>query len=278
VRIATAGALRVLGWKPSTREESAWFEIALGNTPAAVPADDGPPGSPVSGSNQDTSFYRRVAAEELREMNDPVRIKSLLAALRSNDLLARISAVHDLGQINDPQITEELLKLFRDRDSEVRLVAAQVLGARDDSPPAHFLGLLQDTSDEVRLAAVQFLGRIRHQQIAEVLFPLLSDPSLEVRQATATAMGLIGNPCSIEALVVGLTDEDHQVRQTVERALQQIDPGWMHSDAALNARGQIEALLSVRPPSDTEMIQQVLGKLPPPTASVPDVLESPHAG
>src|SRR5215468_7833844 len=34
VRIAAAGALRTIGWKPATREELAWFEIALGNTPA----------------------------------------------------------------------------------------------------------------------------------------------------------------------------------------------------------------------------------------------------
>lgn len=274
VRIAAAGALRALGWKPSTREELAWFEIALGNTPAAVPADNGQMMSPAAGFDQDTSFYRRVAAEEQKELNDPHRIKCLLAALRSNDSMTRISAIHDLGQINEPGITGELLKLFRDGDAAVRLAAAQVLGGRDDSPPAHFLGLLQDTSDEVRLAAVEFLGRIRHPGIAEVLFPLLSDPSLPVRQATATAMGLLGNPSAIEPLVVSLTDEDYQMRQTVERALVQIDPAWMQSDAALNARDRLECLLSVRPPSDTEIIQQVLGKLPPPVPDASGTLQS----
>jgi HEAT repeat protein len=268
VRIAAAGALRAMSWKPSSREESAWFEIALGNTPAAVSVDNVPAASAATGPNQDTSFYRRMAAEALKESNDPARIKSLLGALQSNDLLVRISAVHDLGQISDPQITEELLKLFRDRDPEVRLVAAQTLAGRDDSPPAHFLGLLQDTSFEIRLAAVQFLGRVRHQQIAEVLFPLLSDPSLEVRQATATSMGLIGNASAIEALVVSLADEDDHMRHTVERALAQIDPAWMHSDAALNARGRLEALLNARPPADGLVILQALGKLPLPPANV----------
>jgi len=276
VRIAAAGALRALGWKPSSREELAWFEIALGNTPAAVPADNATAALPDAGPIQDTSFYRRVVAEELREMNDPRRIRSLLATLRGNDLLARVSAVHDLGRINDPQITEELLNLFRDRDPEVRLAAAQVLAGRDDSSPAHFLSLLQDSSVEVKLTAIQFLGRIRHPHMVEVLSPLLSDPSPQVRQAAATAMGLIGGPAAIEALVVSLTDEDDRMRQTVEGALQQIDPAWMQSEAAVNARGRLETLLSVRPASDRLLIEAVLGKLSLPTASTLDVIQSPQ--
>jgi HEAT repeat protein len=226
VRIAAAGALRTLGWKPATREELALFEIALGNTPAAVSAGKGPAHAVNAEPSQDTAFHRRLAAEERREKNDPARIKSLVAAVRSNNTLARVSAVHDLGQINDPRITQELLKLFRDRDAEVRLVAAQVLAERDDSPPAHFVGLLQDESHEVRLAAVQFLGRIRHQQIVEVLVPLLSDVNVLVRQATATALGLIGRASAIEPLVSSLGDEDEHVRHAVEQALDQLDPGW----------------------------------------------------
>ena len=126
---------------------------------------------------------------ERKERNDPHRIISLLVALRGTDLLARLSAIHDLGHINDPRITEELLTLFRNPEPEVRLAAVQVLAKRDDSPPAHFLGLLLDTNPEVRLAAVQFFGRIRAHQIAAVLAPLLSDPCFQVRQATATAIG-----------------------------------------------------------------------------------------
>jgi HEAT repeat protein len=222
VRFAAAGALRTIGWKPATKEELAWFEIALGNTPAAVSAGNGPAVNTEPG--QDTAFHRRMTAEALREKNDPVRINALLAAVRGNDLLARVSAVHDLGEINNPRITQELLKLFRDPDAEVRLVAAQTLGGRDDSPPAHFVGLLLDKSYEVRLAAVQFLGRIRHQQIVQVLIPLLSDENVLVRQATAKALGLIGQASAIEPLLVSLGDEDEHVRYTVEQALEQIDP------------------------------------------------------
>lgn len=212
VRIAAAGALRAIGWKPTTREESAWFEITLGNISGAASASAPPPDALFTESNQDTSFYRRLALADLKERNDPHRISSLLVALRGTNLLARISAVHDLGQVNDPQITEELLTLFRDPDPEVRLAAVQVVAGRDDSSPAHFLGLLLDSSPEVRLAAVQFFGRIHAQQITEVLVPLLSDPSLQVRQATAAAIGFRGNASAIEELRGPLGDMTNQMR------------------------------------------------------------------
>lgn len=234
VRIAAAGALRTIGWKPATREDLAWFEIAVGNTPAAVSAGKH---SEETQPSHDTAFHRRLAAEAQREKDDPIRINALLAALRGNDSLARVSAVHDLGQIDDTRITQELLELFRDRDPEVRLVAAQVLAGRDDSPPAHFVGLLQDASSEVRLAAVEFLGRIRHQQIVELLVPLLSDENLLVRQATARALGFIGQASAIGPLVGSLADKDERMCCVVEQALQQIDPAWRHSEGARKARG-----------------------------------------
>jgi HEAT repeat protein len=276
VRIAAAGALRSMNWKPSTREELAWFEIALGNTPAAV-STGGVLADPTVEKNQDTAFFRSLAAEALKERTDPIRINSLLLGLRSKGLLTRVSAVHDLGEISGPKISEELLRLFRDPEPEVRLAVAQVMAERDGSPPAHFLGLLQDTSAEVRLAAVQFFARVRNQHIAEVLFPLLSDPDLQVRQATATALGLIGDASALEPLVVSLVDQDDHMRHTAERALREIDPAWMHSEAAQSARGQLEMLLSIRPPEERGVIEHVLSRLPAPITAAREVAQPPQA-
>lgn len=223
VRVAAATALRAIGWKPTTREESAWFEITLGNIPNAVLPSAGPPIESSPETRQETSFYRRLAEAEQKEKTDPRRINSLLAALRGTDLLARVSAVHDLSQINDPQITKELLPLFRDPEPEVRLTAVQALAGREDAPPSHFLGLLYDTNPEVRLAAVQFFGRIPAPQIAQVLAPLLSDPSPQVRQATAAAMKFTGQTSVIEDLAASLTDTNSWRRQTVECACEQVD-------------------------------------------------------
>jgi HEAT repeat protein len=190
VRTAAAGALRSMGWRPSTRQELAWYEITLATTPAPVPADPAiaAPPDPI----QDTTFFRRLAAQELKENTNPARIKQLRAELRSGDLLTRMAAVHDLAQIKDPEVTSELLKLFRHPDAQMRLAAAQALAGRDGSPPAHFLGLLHDANSDVRLVAVQFLARIRHKHIAEVLGPLLPDQNLQVRQAVAAAISKLG--------------------------------------------------------------------------------------
>ncbi len=268
VRIAAASALRQMGWKPSTAEELAWFDIALGNIPPA----EAPAELPETDPNQDTSFYRHLAAETLKERNDPATVNALFAALRSHDSLARVSAVHDLAQINRARITDELLKLFRDPDPEVRLAAAQALSNRDGSPPAHFVGLLQDEYADVRLAAVEFLGRIRHAQLAEVLSPLLSDAKLAVRQAAANALAFIGNRSSLEDLIVSLADEDYHMRDTVERALQELDPAWLATEAALKARVRLEALLSASSPSAAAVIQQVLDRLPRPSPETADGL------
>ncbi len=257
VRISAAGALRSLGWKPSTREELAWFEIALGNTPAALPADHAPE-CPADVPNQDTAFFRLLAAEELRERRNPNRTALLLSQVRSNDLLTRLSAIHDLGQVTDPEVTPVLLGLFRDHDPEIRLAAAKVVAQRDETPPAHFLGLLQDSSPEVRLEAVRFLGRIRHEQIVQVLSPLLSDPSQRVREATGQALAQIGNDAAVEALVVGLAEQNHEVRQDMECLLEKLDPDWRRSEGALNARRRLVGMLDRSSPCDSLKVQEVL--------------------
>jgi HEAT repeat protein len=260
VRAAAAGALRALAWRPSTSEESARFEIALGNTTASSSVGEMTV-DPIE-PRQDTAFLRRAAAEARKERDDPRRIKLLLASLQDSDPTVRASAVHDLGHLTDESVTRELLNLFRDRDSHVRHAAAQVLAKRNDSPPGHFLGLLGDTDGEVRLVAVQFLGRIRHPQIAQVLLPLLSDSQVDVRQAAAAALGQIGNASSLESLIVTLTDEDPLVRQAAEQALSQIDSEWVRSEAARDARARLEQLVNDRPPEMRLIILQLLEILP----------------
>ena len=178
VRRAAAVGLRAFGWRPSTREEAAWFDIALGNTPVALSVPLQAESSPEE-KNEDTAFHRRMRAETLREKNDPTRVSALLTAARSNDLLARISAIHDLGQTSSPIVSEELVKFLRHPEPEVRLAASQALAVRDDTLPAHFLGLLEDSSFEVRLVAVRFFARVPNQQITQILLPLLSDLSLK---------------------------------------------------------------------------------------------------
>jgi HEAT repeat protein len=267
VRAAVAGALRALAWKPATREELARFEIALGNVPAAVPTTENDPEPFAAGTRNDTTFQRRAAAEALKELNDPHKIKPLLADLEHIDPGVRISAIHALGRVSSEGVTGQILKRFRDNDPDVRLAAVQVLAERDDAPAAPFLGLLEDANVELRLAAVQFLGRIRNAQIADVLLPLLFDAQASVRRATATALGMVGNVSAVESLVVSLTDDDFHVRQAAEQALDQVDPNWLQSLPTQNARARIVASLAECSPGAQSTLLQVLAMLPMPESA-----------
>ena len=255
VRTAAAGALRSLGWRPSTNEEAARFDIALGNTPDPLSA---PAIQPAHSTESTTEFHRRMSAEALKERDSPARISALLAAAFGNDLLARISAIHDLGQVASTVVSGELPKFLRNPEPEVRLAAAQALANRDDTSPSHFVGLLQDSSHEVRLVAVRFFARVPNQQITHILLPLLADPVASVRQATATTVGFDGNTAAIEGLVVALMDDDDQVFRAAHESLGRIDPNWLRSPGARTARHRLQALLPLCPSLDLERLRQLL--------------------
>jgi HEAT repeat protein len=267
VRRAAAGGLRALGWRPSTQEEAARFDIALGNTSdvftAPTPKIDYSP-------ETNTAFHRRIRAEAEKEKNDPARISALFAAANGSDLLGRLGAIHDLGQATSPVVSAELLKFLSDREKEIRLTAAQALSGRADTQPADLLGLLEDPSSEVRLVAVRFFARVPNRQITHVLLPLLSDSAVEVRQATATAVGFEDNLAAIEELVLSLMDEDSHVRHTAHEALHRIDPNWLTSNGARAARPRLESMLTTCNPSDLERLHQLLASIAPGESGGPD--------
>ena len=268
VRSAAAGGLRALGWKPSTREEIARFEIALGKTGSPFSPGSAATDPLSSGSAHETTFQRRAAAEAFKDMNDPRKLKPRLEALKEADPGRRIAALHDVGQVPGEIVTAELLELFRDPDRDVRAEAAQIVASRADAPPAHFVGLLSDADPKVRLLAVHFLGKIRHHQIAEVLLPLLSDSESGIRREAATALGQIATGSAIDSLIVTLTDTDPQVRQAAEWALDQIDTDWMHSEAAQHAIARLEASLDFQPPEVQSATLKLLERLRPQTNCV----------
>ena len=255
VRSAAAGALRAKGWRPSTHEEAAWFDVALGNTPDPLSA---PIARAEAPAESNTSFHRRMEAETLKEKNDPARISALLVAAHGGDLLARISALHDLGEVTSPMVSTQLPKFLRNPEPEVRLAAAQALVHRNDASPSHFLGLLRDTSADVRLVAVRFFARVPNQQITRILSPLLSDPAANIREATATTVGFAGNTAAIEELVVALMDDNAQVCCAAHEALVRIDPEWWLSAEAAAARPRLQALLASGQMVDLDRMRQLL--------------------
>jgi HEAT repeat protein len=254
VRSAVASALRAMSWRPSTPEEAARFDIALGNTPDPLSA----PTQSESSPETNTQFHRRMKAETLKERDNPARISALLVAAHGGDLLARISAIHDLGQVTSPIVSAELPKFLRDTDPEARRTAAEALALRNDASPAHFVGLLQDSNPDVRLVAVRFFARLPNQQITPILLPLLTDSVANIRQATATTIGFEGNTAAIEDLVVALMDEDVQVSRAAHGSLGRIDPNWWLSAKAAAARDRLQALPGICPTLDRERLRRLL--------------------
>jgi hypothetical protein len=83
-------------------------------------------------------------------------------------------------------------------------------------------------------------------------------------QPRPTRQAARNNSTALEDLAVSLADGDDQMRHTAECALEQIDPAWMHTDAALRARDRLESSLEGSPDSVKPLIEQALAKLPPP--------------
>jgi HEAT repeat protein len=259
VREATAKSLRRLGWKPSTNQELAGFESALGKTRVAAGSRASALDDVLDELKDDTSFRR--AAMEAKEANDPSKIAPLLQSLNDPDPSVRVSAITSLETELDETVTMELLKKFRDHDKNVRLVAAQVLARRPQPPAAHFLPLLKDENFEIRAAAVHFLGRLVHPALADRLIPLLTDKDNDVRHATAKVLGEMGAPEAIESLVIALADEDKLVRAAAEYSLQQIDPDWAQTTSALRAANELETFLDLRPAWVRSAIIHMLEKI-----------------
>src|SRR5271168_2087967 len=118
VRMAAAGALRSLGWKPSSSEEQALYDVATGHTRAAAFAGQAAVRALLTELKHDTDFNRRAAAEALEDLADPEGATApLLAALDDEESTVRVSAIHALSRDSSPEVTLKLLTLLRDADS-----------------------------------------------------------------------------------------------------------------------------------------------------------------
>jgi len=81
---------------------------------------------------------------------------------------------------------------FRDRPVPER-IAEVVFDENSRSLTEKLKSYLQDPAPDVRARAAVAVGRLKHDQSAELLFPLLTDSSLDVASAAAFAIGLAGD-------------------------------------------------------------------------------------
>ena len=262
VRQGAALALERMGWRPSSEEEQASYEIALGNTRAASLKGQAAVNPLLSELGDKAESLRRAAAEALEGVDDPRRVKPLLQAAADPEPNVRVSAIHALAKAGGDQVTEVLLRGLRDPDCHVRLAAAVVLGRRDNPEfVPQLIPLLTDSYYEVRLTVVQFLGRVRQPESVPPLLPRLKDSDSDVRIAVAKALGEIGSPDAIEALVMALIDDEKTVRHFAGLSLNQIDANWTQSEAAKRACAALEKSMQDRPAWVRASVSDVINKL-----------------
>ena len=146
-------------------------------------------------------------------------VMRILAALESDDPIARASAARQLGMARPTGVWNKLLAALDDPDLAVSLAAATALGRTND--PASVPGLLiaiNHPSEQIRLGSARALGMMRVETAVEPLQAmLLQGEGLEVSVASE-ALGSIGGPAATEALLTALADSQPTGRWHVAMA------------------------------------------------------------
>jgi HEAT repeat protein len=194
-------------------------------------------------------------------------VMRILAALESNDPIARASAARQLGMAGPMGVWNKLLAALDDPDPAVRLVAADALGRIDD--PAAVPGLLiaiNHPSEQVRLGSARALGMMQVEAAVEPLRAmLLQGEGLETSTA-AEALGRIGGKAATEALLATLADSEPTGRWHVAMAaLEQMgEPAvsplvtMLDSQDASARRNAAQALGWIGSSSATEALVHIL--------------------
>ena len=153
-------------------------------------------------------------------------VAGALAALASENPLARAEAAQVLGLARAQAAEGALLAALDDSDLAVSLAAADALGRIGDPATVNgLLGALEHPSAHVRLGAARALGQMRATVAVEPLRTmLLLGDGLEVSVASE-ALGRIGNPAAIDALLATLADPVPT-------------PRWHAAMGVLNAMGE----------------------------------------
>ena len=179
---------------------------------------------------------RRVSAEVLEQVARPEHRDALVAGLRDEDGVVRVSALRALGRIA-PGARLDMAEVFRgDPSASMRAAAAAALRDREA-----LSAMLVAGSEDERDAALAELAR--DEALADLARPLLAEPSPRIRRA---ALALVAPRDALVARAA-LDDEDEAVRAV---AL-----------AALSSSGRPEARAALRSLAERER-DEVLGDLP----------------
>jgi len=243
-RLAAAGALDRLGWKPDSGETGAaywaakeqWSRCAQIGEPAVAPLvrvlRDVPPGvvaafrrigSPAVGPliaalADPAESTRERAATALGDIGDPRAVAPLIAALDvpGRRESARKAAARALGKLRDARAVDPLITALQDTGlPRVSTAAAEALGKIGD-PRA--VGPLLAAYHDMRAPTLGALVEIGAPAI-EPLATALHSSQEASRRCAVLALHDIGGPSAVEPLITALHDESAPVRQAAAVAL-----------------------------------------------------------
>jgi len=166
---------------------------------------------------------RRIAAQALGEIGDPVAKAPLLRALEDPEnwnQIALSGIAEALAVFGEPRAFETLSKLAVHEDWLVRRAAIEALpptGGERALPI--LLDLLRHEHKSTRGGAAIALGKLKHTRAVPHLVEALSDPEGFVRSWAAWALGEIGDPAAFETLSKLAVHGDSRIRRAAIRGL-----------------------------------------------------------
>lgn len=174
---------------------------------------------------QDESFLRRIAIDNLKEIGHQVTIPSLLNALEGEDCIIRSRSAEALGKIGSEEVIPHLLKAFKNNFPCVRwsiAIALGEIGNKNSEVVSTLLQALEKEEYDDRWSAAIALGKLGIPEAIPTLREALKNCCYEDCYQVARALRQIGNQEAILTLLEALDDENSEVCRIVAYELGQI--------------------------------------------------------
>ena len=140
----------------------------------------------------------------------PDSLDAVLGLLNGDDLGWRRIAAYELGNFNEPSVVSTLHNLLEDSDIHVRECSIQALANLNDKTavkPLCDILARSDTEYSICSNAIKALADLRDSRALSSLYPLLNSENPWVRYDAAFALGEIGDPEAVAYLTAIVSDD-----------------------------------------------------------------------
>ncbi|MFQ5769484.1 MAG: HEAT repeat domain-containing protein, partial [bacterium] len=196
-------------------------------------------------------------------------VTKLIENLKDENPIVRIRAAESLGEIKDSRAVEPLIFALSDVDLNVQTKAAEALVNIGKPAIKPLIASLNNKNLYIRYQSKFILNQIdpnwRQSKAAKIsvldFITALKDEDPGVRVGSVEALGELKDPRAIESLVKVLMDENSYVLKAAAKALEQIDPSWRESAAAINVVPEFYTALKDRNLDVQQRAEKALTKI-----------------